>query len=101
VREFEEETGFSGKNIHIIENLMPFEEIFMGSNYKSYKHKYYLAEMREYEEELPRFEKDEVSKMGWFTLDECLQRIRTYNVEKRRLLQNIDAVLQKYTRISV
>jgi len=36
LREFAEETGYKGASI--IENIQPFEEIFMGSNYKSYKH---------------------------------------------------------------
>jgi 8-oxo-dGTP pyrophosphatase MutT (NUDIX family) len=36
LREFEEETGISKKNIIIVENIMPFEEIFLGSNHKPY-----------------------------------------------------------------
>jgi hypothetical protein len=43
LREFEEETGYSRSQINVVENLMPFEEIFIGSNHKSYKHKYFLA----------------------------------------------------------
>ena len=43
LREFEEETGYSRGKVKVIENLMPFEEIFIGSNNKSYKHKYFLA----------------------------------------------------------
>ena len=42
LREFQEETGYSYKDLNIIENLLPLEEIFTGSNYKSYKHRYYL-----------------------------------------------------------
>ena len=41
-REFEEETGFDSKDINIIENILPFEEIFTGSNFKTYKNRYYL-----------------------------------------------------------
>lgn len=43
MREFTEETSINVKNISIIENLMPFQEIFIGSNYKSYMHVYFLA----------------------------------------------------------
>ena len=42
LREFEEETGISRASINIIHNVLPFEEIFTGSNYKSYKHKYFV-----------------------------------------------------------
>ena len=43
LREFEEETGLSKQNLMVIKNLIPLEEIFIGSNHKSYKHKYFLA----------------------------------------------------------
>ena len=43
LREFEEETGILKNNVCVIENLLPFEETFIGTNYKSYKHKYFLA----------------------------------------------------------
>ena len=39
LREFEEETGIQKSSLTIIKNLNPFEEIFTGSNLKSYKHK--------------------------------------------------------------
>ena len=43
LREFEEETGISASKLNIIENVLPFEETFIGTNHKSYKHKYFLA----------------------------------------------------------
>ena len=43
LREFEEETGILSSKLSVIENVLPFEEIFIGSNHKSYKHKYFLA----------------------------------------------------------
>jgi len=45
LREFEEETGISQRCINVIENIFPFEEIFIGSNHKAYKHKYFIAYM--------------------------------------------------------
>ena len=44
LREFEEETGYSKNNIDIVQNIIPFEEIFTGSNFKSYKHKYFIGD---------------------------------------------------------
>jgi 8-oxo-dGTP pyrophosphatase MutT (NUDIX family) len=101
IREFEEETGISKYNIKIIENIMPFEEIFIGSNHKSYKHKYFLATMCDQEEKnkytLNNYQKTEVSQIKWKTLEECLESIRPYNLEKKQLILNINTVLQEYT----
>jgi 8-oxo-dGTP pyrophosphatase MutT (NUDIX family) len=95
-REFEEETGYSQKDIIIIENILPFEEIFIGSNHKSYKHKYFLAYMNDTIDNLQNFQKTEVSKLEWKTIDECLQSIRPYNLEKKKLIRNVSKILQDY-----
>jgi len=96
LREFEEETGISQSKITIVDNVLPFEEIFIGSNHKSYKHKYFLAYINEMEELLSNFQVTEVSKLEWKTIDECLQSIRPYNLEKKKLIININKVLQEY-----
>jgi len=100
LREFEEETGISKDHIYIIENLLPFEETFIGTNYKSYKHKYSLAFINE-ENDLNNqpfinFQPSEVSKMEWKTIDECVSSIRPYNLEKKNIIQNVYKVLQEY-----
>lgn len=99
IREFEEETGCSRNKINIIENLVPFEEMFIGSNHKSYKYKYFLAYYNDNEnksKEIDTFQKSEASKLEWKTLDECLKSIRPYNLEKIHLINNINKVLQEY-----
>ena len=96
LREFEEETGYSSKYVNIIENILPFEELFIGSNYKSYKHKYYLGYMSETIDILQNYQKSEVSKIEWKTVDKCLESIRPYNLEKRNLIININKILQEY-----
>ena len=99
LREFEEETGVSKTDIKIIENVLPFEEMFIGSNHKSYKHKYFLAFMEKTCDtnfNLNNFQKTEVSKLEWKTIDNCLESIRPYNLEKKELIQNINKVLQEY-----
>jgi len=96
LREFEEETGIPQNKITLIENLLPFEEIFIGTNHKSYKHKYFLAYMNEKDDFLNNFQVTEVSKLEWKTLDECLESIRPYNLEKKKLIKNINKVLQEY-----
>ena len=96
LREFEEETGLSRTNIKIIENVMPFEEMFLGSNHKSYKHKYFLGYTENNNENLSNYQATEVSKLEWKTLDECLESIRPYSLEKKQLIININKVLQEY-----
>ena len=96
LREFEEETGISNSKIIIVENVLPFEEIFIGTNHKSYKHKYFLAYMNEPEDYLHNFQISEVSKLEWKTINECLEAIRPYNLEKKELITNINKVLEEY-----
>lgn len=99
LREFEEETGISRDNIELIENVLPFEEIFIGSNHKAYKHKYFLALFKnshDTNDKLTNFQAAEVSKLEWKTIDKCLESIRPYNLEKKEIIQNINKVLQEY-----
>ena len=97
VREFCEETGYSNNLLKHIQNVMPFEETFTGSNYVSYKHKYFLAYMDAKDTlNMDNYQRSEVSKMEWATLDKCLKMIRPYNLEKIRLISNVDKCLKKY-----
>ena len=100
IREFNEETGFNEMDYHMIKNIVPYEEIFMGSNYKSYKHKYYLAVYKGNNNKTDKFQKEEVSNMKWLTLKQCLEHIRPYNLEKKTIIKNIDKILHKYSIIS-
>ena len=96
-REYEEETGYDRKDLQLIKNIVPYEEIFIGSNYKSYKHKYYIAYIpHKHSENLANYEITEVSKMEWKTFDECISIMRPYNLEKKRLLTNIHNTLTQY-----
>ena len=95
IREFCEETGYSKDNIFNIQNVMPFYEIFTGSNYKSYRHKYFLMFMKRSEtNNMDNFQISEVSKMNWVTLDESLKLIRPYNLEKKNIIKNVDKCLK-------
>lgn len=99
IREFCEETGYSANLLQNIQNILPFEEIFMGSNYKSYKHKYYLMYIdyntSENEKFQHKIDNKEVSKMEWKTYEECISSIRYYNIEKMRVLEKINAFLHE------
>lgn len=99
LREFEEETGIVKTQLKIVENVLPFEEMFLGSNHKSYKHKYYLGLFDDAtggSNNLTMFQRSEVSKLEWKTIDECLESIRDYSLEKKQLITNINKVLTEY-----
>lgn len=98
LREFEEETGYNKNELNIILNIHPYEEIFTGSNYKSYKHRYYIAHMnsniQDVNEIIPG--NYEVSKIGWYTYEESCKLIRPYNLEKLSILKKVNNILTKY-----
>lgn len=84
--------------IQPISNLYPFEENFLGSNYKPYKHKYYLMQM-DYQDSQLSFLSTEVSKVAWKSFEECMEAIRFYNIEKKQMLAKIHMVLENFTLI--
>jgi ADP-ribose pyrophosphatase YjhB (NUDIX family) len=96
IREFCEETGYTSDKLIPLKNIQPFEEIFTGSNYKSYKHKYYVNYMK-YEDTLTshNLQECEVSKSLWASLERCYELIRYYNVEKKRLLESVENMLSE------
>ena len=95
LREFSEETGYNISVLNNIRNIVPFEEIFIGSNYKAYRHKYYLMNMLYHHSlSFKTFQKSEVSGMEWKTYEECMMSIRSYNLEKKNMLTNVNNCLQ-------
>jgi len=96
LREFEEETGISRTSINILYNVLPFEEIFTGSNYKSYKHKYYVALMNNTDDIQSSYQDTEVSKMEWKSFNESIDVIRPYNLEKKDVLMRVETMLKSY-----
>lgn len=116
LREFLEETGYASNsagtnatissgtnatNYSMIENVAPFEEIFIGSNYKSYKHKYFLMKMDyDYSQSIDFTKEDpncEISAIRWMSFLDCLNSMRNYNLEKRKILICVNTILTKYT----
>jgi len=101
-REFFEETGYKNdKNAcKIIENITPYDETFIGSNYKSYRHRYFIMKM-DYDYSLTvecgkKNNNHEISAVRWMSFLECVNAIRQYNLEKRKLFICVNTVLTKY-----
>lgn len=95
IREFCEETGYSPESLIVLKNIMPMEEIFTGSNMKSYKHKYYIAYMR-YEDTVVanQIQMSEISAISWRSYADCISAIRPYNVEKKQTLTSVNNLLK-------
>ena len=95
VREFEEESGYSRRYLHLVDNLLPIEEIFIGTDNRPYKHKYFVGRM--YQSEIanivPAFQKSEVSQIAWFTYDQARAAIRPYQHEKLAVLQSVHELM--------
>ena len=87
---------YDSKYLKNIENIQQYEEIFMGSNHKSYKHKYFLMLLSEKDVERGGYDKTEVSKVEWKTYNEALECIRPYNLEKQRVLRDVYKCLTTY-----
>ena len=99
LREYEEETGYDRKDLDLIKNIMPYEEVFIGSNYKSYKHKYFIARSKGSVPIHP-IQDSEVSKLQWFTYEEMLSKIRPYNTERKQLVALVYSMLDEYITIN-
>jgi len=95
-REFSEETGYDKQCLKLILNAIPYEEIFIGSNVKSYKNKYYLSYMDNNSTQKNNYQKSEVKNMKWLSYDECMNTIRSYNIEKKNIITSINNTLHKF-----
>lgn len=96
LRECLEETGYDICNDNVIQNIAPFEEIFMGSDMKCYKQKYFLAMVDLDKKPKKAHDIMEVGLMKWMSFDECIRTIRPYNLEKIGIVRKINNILSRY-----
>tara|TARA_Y100000591_G_scaffold70138_2_gene58233 strand:- start:1124 stop:1915 length:792 start_codon:yes stop_codon:yes gene_type:complete len=97
LREFEEETGCAKNSLKLIQNILPIEELFTGSNYKSYKHKYYIAYMPKTDISFNNFQPSEVSKVKWIKANESNKYLRPYNLERIDTITRVTDILTNYS----
>ncbi len=104
LREMQEETGLTPDDISIVHNLEPLNETFFGSNHVHYCHKYYLVYVPDGSQ--VKYQSDnihmrrEIGGIGWFPLNDALQKIRADNVEKREILLRVGTLLRNYCALS-
>ena len=96
MRECVEETGYNDASINIIQNLIPYDELFIGSNYKGYKHRYYVGYIDINSKPDKPYQESEVSDMIWLSYEDIKKKIRPYNLEKLEILKKVNTVLTRY-----
>ena len=75
----------------------PAVEMFQGTDGRKYRHVYFIAEADASHPAIANVAVDpgdvlqtrEVSELRWLTYEACLERIRSYNVAKRALLERV------------
>ncbi len=90
-REFREETSLKYDEYQVV-NLSPIEELFMGMNNVRYKNIYYMSQICKKVDlkvdENNELQKIEISNIQWYTLNQALDIIREYDIEKRNIIIN-------------
>jgi 8-oxo-dGTP pyrophosphatase MutT (NUDIX family) len=93
LREFTEETGLRGTDIHLIEDEPPYIEEYLGTNNVRYRQCYFLgccsSELSVALQSDNRVMRREVGGIGWFSYSEALSKIRSTNAEKRIVLETL------------
>lgn len=104
LREFEEETNINRMSLSLFQNVHPFVETFLGSNQVQYCHKYFLAMCRQTDlslsHENPHMSR-EIGAIGWFTIEQALEKIRPASKEKRGVLVKLDAIMRTFCPIEI
>ena len=99
IREFEEETGITSDEYNIIYQIEPLEELFSGTNNIRYKHIYYVAMAKDNINNNFIIDKSnfnqvsEISNIKWHSYKECMDIIRSYNIEKKNVLEKLHKIL--------
>jgi hypothetical protein len=82
--------------VKLLQNIIPYEEIFTGSNMKSYKHRYFVGYIDSSITTTYQYQETEVSDVKWMSIEDCNKKIRPYNLEKISILNKVNKVLQQY-----
>jgi 8-oxo-dGTP pyrophosphatase MutT (NUDIX family) len=93
-REFNEETNYNINDYQLIENIIPFEEEYIGENKIKYKHVYYIGFLtnRDKQSEIDFSNENqykEIKDIQWFSKEESLNKIRNYHHTRRKIIHQI------------
>jgi 8-oxo-dGTP pyrophosphatase MutT (NUDIX family) len=96
LREWTEETGLPSNTVEIVENVLPYNEYVIGSNYQSYRDTYYIGKYKGEIDEVLSYQKIEISDARWASLEETKSLIRPYHKERLGIIDRVDTVLRKW-----
>ena len=92
VREFYEETRIINNDIEVINDILPFEEIFFGTNGIMYKHVYFVAKLKNSSINI-KIDNNcleqvrEIRAIKWYSFNEVISHIKCYNTERISLFK--------------
>lgn len=106
VREFYEETRIKNDDIQILEHIIPFEEIFFGTNGIMYKHVYYVAKLINEDLEVKVDENcieqtREIRAVKWYNATEVIAHIKSYYIERIELFKFANKKVQEYENLNL
>lgn len=104
VREFCEETRLKSDDIEVMSDIVPFEEIFFGTNDILYKHTYYIAKMKCVDKNVCLDyncieQMREVRALRWFTYEETVNHIKKHNIERHKIIENVNNIIVNNEKI--
>jgi 8-oxo-dGTP pyrophosphatase MutT (NUDIX family) len=103
VREFYEETRIINNDIQVITDILPFEEIFFGTNGVMYKHVYFIAKLKNNNINI-KIDNNcleqvrEIRAIKWYNYNEVLSHIKCYNTERISLFKYANNKIKDYEK---
>lgn len=103
IREFCEETQLNKTDIEIDKTIIPFQEIFFGTNNILYKHVYYIAKIINDNAEIQLDNTcieqiREIRSLKWFTDTEVLNHIKNHNIERIKIFKQANNIISLYNK---
>jgi 8-oxo-dGTP pyrophosphatase MutT (NUDIX family) len=102
-REFFEETNISKEHYTILkknDTYITFEEKYDAFNNKTYKLIYYIAHLHNdtinIVSNFNKYQKNEISQLDFFSLDDAINIIRPYYNEKKKIIKKINTFIKMY-----
>ena len=101
VREFYEETRIINNDILVIYDILPFEEIFFGTNGIMYKHVYFVAKIKNNKINI-KIDNNcieqvrEIRAIKWYNYNDVLSHIKCYNTERISLFKYANSKIREY-----
>jgi 8-oxo-dGTP pyrophosphatase MutT (NUDIX family) len=97
-REFQEETNIPINILQFI-NHPPLVEKFIADNLQEYTHVYYIAncpsDINVSFDSNNYFQISEISSINWFNYHDVLNKIRSYNIEKKQIITQVDIFVRQ------